>query len=214
MALFLSANIHQGDELFSVQSRGKQCAFMSLSAVLTAQNISLIDWSTTTFNNVLLQGDKMYLKALNNGLIDLVLPGVEFLSVDNLPKVVSDSCCTSTSMLPYDKVEPLSVVNTPAESIQVEPIEAKSMNELPIAVEPIEAKSMNDLPIAVESIEAKSMNDLPIVMEPIEAKSNIDLPVAEKTINVQHHDAEIKNQMWFINYGKELQGLVITDREW
>ena len=33
-----SATIHQGDELFSVeQSRGKQCAFMSLSAVLTAQ---------------------------------------------------------------------------------------------------------------------------------------------------------------------------------
>ncbi len=31
-----SATIHQGDELFSVeQSRGKQCAFMSLSAVLT-----------------------------------------------------------------------------------------------------------------------------------------------------------------------------------
>ncbi len=33
-----SATIHQGDELFSVeQSRVKQCAFMSLSAVLTAQ---------------------------------------------------------------------------------------------------------------------------------------------------------------------------------
>ncbi len=33
-----SATIRQGDELFSVeQSRGKQCAFMSLSAVLTAQ---------------------------------------------------------------------------------------------------------------------------------------------------------------------------------
>ncbi len=33
-----SATIHQDDELFSVeQSRGKQCTFMSLSAVLTAQ---------------------------------------------------------------------------------------------------------------------------------------------------------------------------------
>ena len=33
-----SATIQQGDELFSVeQFRGKQCAFMSLSAVLTAQ---------------------------------------------------------------------------------------------------------------------------------------------------------------------------------
>ncbi len=33
-----SATIHQGDERFSVeQSRGKQCVFMRLSAVLTAQ---------------------------------------------------------------------------------------------------------------------------------------------------------------------------------
>ena len=56
MALFLFPYIHQGDYLFSVQSRGKQCAFMSLSALLTAQNIPLIDWSRTTFiNNVLLQ---------------------------------------------------------------------------------------------------------------------------------------------------------------
>ena len=57
MEFFLSSDIHQGDELFSVQSRGKECAFMSLSAILTAQNIPLIDWSKTTFNNVLLQGD-------------------------------------------------------------------------------------------------------------------------------------------------------------
>jgi hypothetical protein len=29
MALFLSSYIHQGDDLFIVQSRGKQCAFIS-----------------------------------------------------------------------------------------------------------------------------------------------------------------------------------------
>ncbi len=33
MEFFLSSDIHQGDELFSVQSRGKQCAFMSLSFI-------------------------------------------------------------------------------------------------------------------------------------------------------------------------------------
>ena len=55
----------------------------------------LIDWSKTTFNNVLLQGDKMYLRALNNGLIVLEL-SIEFLSVDNLPKVVGVSCCIGT----------------------------------------------------------------------------------------------------------------------
>ena len=88
MSLFLSANIHQGDELFSVHSRGKQCAFMGLSALLTARNIPLSTWSFTTFNNVLIQGDKMYLRALNNGLLDLD-PGVEFLSIANLPTIVT-----------------------------------------------------------------------------------------------------------------------------
>jgi predicted nucleic acid-binding Zn finger protein len=44
MALFLSSKICQGDDLFySVQSRGKQCAFMSLSALLTAHFIPLIN---------------------------------------------------------------------------------------------------------------------------------------------------------------------------
>jgi hypothetical protein len=99
MALFLSSYIHQGDDLFSVQSRGKQCAFMSLSALLTAQNIPLIDWSKTTFiNNVILQGDKMYLQALNDDFVVLE-PGVEFLSVDNLPKLVSVSSCIRTCFL-------------------------------------------------------------------------------------------------------------------
>ena len=31
MALFISSNIHQGDEIFSVQSSGKQCALKAMS---------------------------------------------------------------------------------------------------------------------------------------------------------------------------------------
>ena len=68
MALFLSTDIHQGDELLSVHSRGKQCAFMTLSALLTARHIPLNSWSRITLNRVLLQGDKMYLNALDSGL--------------------------------------------------------------------------------------------------------------------------------------------------
>jgi hypothetical protein len=100
MALFLSFYIHQGDDLSDVQYSGKQCAFMSfISALLTAQNILLIDWSKTTFiNNVLLQGDKMYLQALNDGFVVLE-PGVELLSIDNLPKLVSVSSCIRTCFL-------------------------------------------------------------------------------------------------------------------
>ena len=94
MALFLSADIHQGDERFSVHSRGKQCAFMSLSALLTARNIPLNLWSRITFKNALLQGDKMFLNALDGGFI-ILDPGVEFLSVENLPAAVSVACCTN-----------------------------------------------------------------------------------------------------------------------
>ena len=72
--------------LVRVQSRGKQCAFMSLSALLTAQNLLFI------------QGDKMYLQALNDGFVVLE-PDVEFLSVDNLPKLVSVSSCIQTCFL-------------------------------------------------------------------------------------------------------------------
>ena len=47
------------------------CFYELITALLTAQNIPLIDWSKTTFNNVLLQGVKMYLQALNDGFVVL-----------------------------------------------------------------------------------------------------------------------------------------------
>jgi hypothetical protein len=75
MALFLSSEIHQGDDLFSVQSRGKQCAFMSLSAILTAQNIPLIDWSKTTLNNVRVKSNRdQHPPPGNPRAFDLTLP--------------------------------------------------------------------------------------------------------------------------------------------
>ena len=86
MALFLRANIHQGNDLFSNNSKGKQCAFMTLSAILTAQNIPLIQWSKMTIDNILIQGDQMYLNTLSSGFVVLD-PHLEFLSVDDLPRL-------------------------------------------------------------------------------------------------------------------------------
>ena len=208
MALFLSATIHQGDELFSAQSRGKQCAFMSLSAVLTAQHNPLIDWSTTTFNNVLLQGDKMYLKALNSGLVVLE-EGVEFLSVDNLPKVVGVSCCAS--MFSYqirdssliDKFHNISpVVHGCTTPLRV------TNRHLPLAIEPIEAQNNIELPVVVAQ-----NNNLPVEVEPGEGKSINDLPIVVQPTEAQNNNAKNQNQIWLIKYGKEYQGLIITDRE-
>ena len=93
MELFLSANIHQGNDLFSVYSRGRQCAFLCLSALLTSRNNPVVVMSKTTLNNVLLQGNSMYLEALNNGLI-VPDPSVDLLSINNLPSVAYVTCYT------------------------------------------------------------------------------------------------------------------------
>ena len=219
MEFFLSSDIHQGDELFSVQSRGKQCAFMSLSAILTAQNIPLIDWSKTTFNNVLLQGDTLHLKALDHGLIVLD-PRIEFLSIDNLPTVVSISCgknmfsyeiCRSVtspihantatspvmatnSDLPVvvQSVDTLKDIDQLVEVQNIDidlPIEAQNNIDLPIVVEPVEAQNIIDLPIAVEPVEAQNI-ELPIVVEPIEAQ-NIELPIGVEPIEAQNIELPI-----------------------
>ena len=266
MALFLSINIHQGDELFSVLSRGKQCAFMSLSAILAAENNPLIKWSKSTLNNVLLQGDKMYLKALDDGLINLD-PGVELLSVDNLPTLVIVSCNKNTfsyeicrsavspavhakkmatnSDLSFvvDSPEPeaLKYIDLPivAQNINIDPpivaqpFKAQNNIDQPIVVEPVEAQNNIDQPIVVEPVEAlkyidqpnvaQNINiDQPIVAQPFEAQNNIDQPIVVEPVKAQIKDnllvteaveAENKNQIWIINYQKEFQGLVITDRE-
>ena len=231
----------------------------------------------------------MYLQALDNGFVVLE-PGVEFLSVDNLPKVVSISSCTNmfsyqicdsvidtsnlvnlpttTPVDPFDaqnNIELPMVVqqnnnsppvvvgqnhnsppvvvgqnhnslpvvvrqnhnslpvvvrqNNNSLPIVVEPVEAQNIIRLPIVVEPIEAQNNIDLPIVVEPIEAKDI-DLPIVVEPNEAqnniivaKSNTDLSIGVEHISVVPNEAKNEKQIWCINYGKELQGLVITNRE-
>ena len=130
MALFFSADIHQGDERFSVHSRGKQCAFMSLSALLTARNIPLNLWSRITFKYALLQGDKIFLNALDSGLI-ILDPAVEFLSVENLPTVVNVACCTN-------------LLNDFSYKICQTPVQAKTTatkKDLHVVVEPFEVQN-------------------------------------------------------------------------
>ena len=171
MALFLSGNIHQGNELFSADSRGKQCAFITLSALLTAQNIPSTQWSKTTINNILLQGDQMYLKALKNGFINLN-PGVEYLSVDNLPKFVHVTYCRNT--FSYQICRP--VIDTanlsPAQGKITSPITTNS-DHLPLVIEPIEVENNIDLPVVV----AQNNIDLPVVVAPPETETNDNLPI-------------------------------------
>ncbi len=193
MALFLSVDIHQGDERFSVHSRGKQCAFMSLSALLTARNIPLNSWSSVTFKNALLQGDKMFLNALDSGFI-ILDPGVEFLSVENLPTVVNVAACRNlfndfsyeicqTPVQAKTTASPVSVIDTDL-PIVVESVEVQTIIDPPIVVEPAEA-TIIDPPIVVEPVEAKTIIDPPIVVEPVEATTIIDPPIVVEPVEAE-----------------------------
>ena len=151
MALFLSANIHQGDDLFG--SRGKHCAFITLSTLVTAQNIPLSQWSKTTIDNILVQGDRMYLKALNKGFI-IQDQNDEFLSIDKLPKLVSVSICgNNTSMI-------ATISNSSELPYVIESIEARNNSVLPV----MGAQNNSDQPVMV----AQNNSDLPVVIQPSE----------------------------------------------
>ena len=122
----------------------------------------------------------MYLNALDNGFFDLA-SGVELLSVDKLPNVVSISSCMSMfSLICYEicgfMIDP-SNINLPVTIAVFEPIEAQNQNNLPNVVEPFVAQNNIQLPIVVEPIEAQNKYDLPIVVEPLRHKANMICPL-------------------------------------
>ena len=108
---------------------------MSLSALLTAQAISVDKWDSTIIDHVLVEGDKMYLNAYNNGLI----PREELLSLNNLPTVASLSIEANISS-----------------------VEVQNKNNLPVVVEPVEAQNIIDLPIVVEPIKSEYIQNFSV----------------------------------------------------
>ena len=89
---FARGSIHQGNNRFSDISRGRQCAFMSLSALLCANSSDIITWSTDAIDRVLIEGDDMYLKAFE----DLSIPDEETISLKYLPDRVLCSTIRAT----------------------------------------------------------------------------------------------------------------------
>ena len=214
MAIFIRGNINQGDDCFDVQSRGKQCAFNSLLGLLTAYNKPITQWSPATLNSILLQGDKLYLKAVNNHLIHLP-PGVVYLSVKDLPKLVIVSCFENEFNFDIScQTEQNIDLPTGAHSIELPVVESGTKlpvvasDKLPIVVsntKPPIVVSYNEPPVVVSNTE------LPIVVS--ETKLPIVAPVNETsnvTTNVTTSNEEV---ICVIDYKQELQGLVIVNEE-
>ena len=68
MPLFTCGSVHQGDERFSNDPRGKQCSFISLIALFVGQTIPVCEWNCQTVDIILSLGDRMYLHALKINL--------------------------------------------------------------------------------------------------------------------------------------------------
>ena len=64
--LSIAGTIHQGHERFSDISSGRQRPFMSFSALLCAQSCLVRHWDTATVDKTLVEGDRMYLNALES----------------------------------------------------------------------------------------------------------------------------------------------------
>ena len=94
---FARGNIHQGNNRFSDVYRGRQCAFMSLSALLCANSSDILTWTTETIDGILIEGDVMYLKAFEERSI----PDEETISLNYLPdRVLSSTIRTAIETKP------------------------------------------------------------------------------------------------------------------
>ena len=64
--LSIAGSSHQGHERFSEISRERQCSFMSFPALLCTQSFPVQHWDTATVDQILMEGDRMYLNALES----------------------------------------------------------------------------------------------------------------------------------------------------
>ena len=85
MITSIRGSIHQGHEAFSEHSRGRQCAFMSLAALLFNRSNSVDLWTQTNIDDILCHGDRMYLHALTSEMV----PDANSLLIEELPEVAT-----------------------------------------------------------------------------------------------------------------------------
>ena len=87
MSLCTQENIHQGSELFSDHSRGRQCAYMVLSCFMMFEGSSVQCWTPECIDQILIKGDSMYLHAIMNDLT----PDTSTLLAEHLPTTATST---------------------------------------------------------------------------------------------------------------------------
>ena len=154
--LSIAGSSHQGHERFSEISRGRQCSFMSFSALLCSQSFPVRHSDTATVDQILIGGDRTYLNALESQSI----PDTDTLSLIYLPNQARSTVQSPAMEVTEENQSPVEVTKSPSEAnnSRQSPVEAKTiLNKSPITV------ANTDLPIVVEPIEAQiNANDNPL----------------------------------------------------
>ncbi len=142
------------------------------------------------------------------------------------PRIVTNSNAQNTSNLPI-------VVGQLTSDLPV--VVAQNTSDLPVVVAQntsdllvVVAQNISDLPVVVTQntsglpvVVTQNTSDVPVVVTqntsdlPVVVTQNTsDLPVVvAQNTSVEPQEYQNENQLWVINYGKELEGLVITDQE-
>nr|XP_021334689.1 uncharacterized protein LOC110440049 [Danio rerio]XP_021334690.1 uncharacterized protein LOC110440049 [Danio rerio] len=94
----IRGSFHQGDIYFG-QNMGKQCGANSLIAIVMSKMKSVLQWSSSDLDSVLLNGDELYSAMRNAGKIND--PGRGYIRVDELPDTHTMNDCTFS--IKYDQ---------------------------------------------------------------------------------------------------------------
>ena len=105
-----------------VISRGRQSSFMTFSALLCAQSCLVRHWDTATVDKTLVEGDRMYLNALESQNI----PDTETLSLIYLP---IQAC---SKVQPPTEVTEVTKSPEEANSSTQSPFEANNLRQSPV----------------------------------------------------------------------------------
>lgn len=132
---------------------------MSFSSLLCAQSFPVQHWDTATVDQILIEGDRMYLNALESQRI----PDTDTLSLTYLPNQARSTVQSPAIEVTEQNQAPVKVTKSPSEAnnSRQSPVEAKTiLNKSPITV------TNTDLSIVVEPVEAQvNANDKPLWSE-------------------------------------------------
>ena len=140
--LSIAERSHQGHERFSEISRGRQCSRMSFSALLCVQSFPVRHWDTATVDQILIEGDRMYLNTLESQSI----PNTDTLSLICLPNQARLTVQSPSIEVIEQNESPVEVTKSPSEANNSRQsyVEANTiLNKSPITV------TNTDLPIVV-----------------------------------------------------------------